>query len=85
MADTATIEELRALVRATHSKKLCRWLNNNGIAYRLDDKGQPIVLRSALEQAFNPAAAADADFVPDFSKLKETTRGKKTHSRHRST
>lgn len=75
---------LRKLAKATHRKKLCRWLEQNGIAYRLDCNDQPIVLEATLARAFDPAAQGviAGEFIPDFTKLEEPD-GKKKASRRR--
>lgn len=78
------VKMLRQLAGATHSKKVCRWLQQNGVPYRLDDKGQPIVLESAILRAFNPEAQQPiaGEFIPDLSKLGDL-RGKKANQRRR--
>lgn len=78
------LERLRELADATHTRKVCAWLEQNGIAYRLDCHGQPIVLQSALARAFDPAAqgAIAGEFKMDLTKLGDLD-GKKKASRRR--
>lgn len=77
-----TLDELRAMARAKYAPKICRWLSKNGIAYRLDDAGKPVVLRSAVEEAFDPKPAAPKSaWRPDYSKLEDSNGKAKNQGR----
>lgn len=80
-----SLEELRRLTRATHSKKVCKVLAQAGVAYKLDAAGSPIVLRASIDRAFglahDTASSTEIDMSARLARLKEKDRGKKTTKR----
>ena len=60
-----TLEELRAMTRATHARKVCKVLTAMGVPWKVDSDGNPVVLRSAVERVLGvkhePALAPPID------------------------
>jgi hypothetical protein len=75
------LQELRALTRAKHSRKVCVGLAELGIPYKLL-RGAPVVLRQDLLAAFNAkGAAAEIDINARLARRRKGIGKEKTQRR----
>jgi hypothetical protein len=80
------LEELRAMTRATHVKKVCKVLTQMGLPWKIGGDGNPVVLRKTAELAFGAAKediAPTIDIEARLQRLKEIPHGKKKTKRSR--
>lgn len=63
-------EELQSLTRARYAPKVKRVLQSWKVAFRLDDNGFPVVLRTSLEVSFSGEKQRGAH-APNVSALQE--------------